>query len=59
MEKPTLTKQQITDYILYVLHESNSAYDEIEWLIYFGINGQTQNVCDHVTSLIKTKGKHV
>lgn len=59
MEKPTLTKQQITDYILYVLHESNSPFDEIEWLIYFGINGQTQNVCDHVTALIKTKGKHV
>jgi hypothetical protein len=59
MEEPTLTKQQITDYILYVLHESNSAYDEIEWLIYFGINGQTQSICNHVTSLIKTKGKHV
>lgn len=54
MEPKTITKYDIQKYIMWILNESNSPYDEIEWLVQYALKGDAESSKNLITSLIKT-----
>lgn len=57
MDSVEITRADIQKYIMWILEESNSPYDEIEWLVQYALKGDVESSKNLITSLVKTINK--